>query len=1027
LDRLPSQDDRQWLTHALKKIIARRGADLLDAAPLVEPTNDWFPEKWATTAAHGHRLAQRLMHYAGLGELSVSLSAYKPVWNDDEEAPWDAGTAGWFAGIRDRRAFFGLHVRQFGDPEAAAGVLAHEVAHAWRRHHHLVVEDREKEEPLTDVTTVALGFGILTTNNTDRYRSSGTWSMTAWSMSSAGYLSPQAMSWLLAVWCTARSVAGERRTIERHLEPNQQSYFRASLEELDRSDSGARELLRAAGRPPQRILHAVPANFVPRDPSPDEIDEPEKPSPDPQVNRGTMVYQKARGEVTVTAFMAGLAAWFVAWIAALSIDESSMTRALLVSLMVASVAAAIAGSRARRPACSACNTRLDQNPAICPGCGGTVGARVGARELRRIREEDLDRRAARDVGYEECDACEPENPCPAHAPTFAIGVGSDEDLDRSSGAPLTIPVKGPGNSERPVSGRFLKRFGAVFFIMAGMTLALAFWRQNHVAVYIDNPLGSPVTLAIDGERFVVAGRPPVALSLKPGKHRIVVTEANREIEHTEVVVDQQPLQDALTQPRFYVYSVAGRGLYRCSRLVYSARKQDRGTTSTLIAFQRWIRQDEVDFLFTSPPDHLSGSRSKTRATFEIEDLSLREISYELEREGKHEDAVLALRRGVDSDPCDTATRQDLVELVSAQGKKGDAHREATAWVSACDQSLEAHRTYQDVLGQSGGKDSLLKVYRERLRKEPSAVNHYLCGRLLHGEPAIAEFREALRLDHDVPWAGIALGRQLLEAEQDVAAYNVLDQAMLAKKVEGIGAVYFAMAAVGTQKQDEALARLPDANRVDGDSLWTAKWILARSKNDWSAARVLLADREADQPTSETRILRARLERDAGGTVDSLADDLENNLETRSAAVQLRFEEAWQTGRLREAAAMNLAPLRENDAAIIDDIYAIEAAMLAHTPGALAKSSELRAKLSALPELLALLDAAEGRISKETLMTRIAGNTLGWAPHAWFALAVHASLSGGDASTLFRKSAERALDREFPYRLGLRMAENPALR
>ncbi len=55
------------------------------------------------------------------------------------------------------------------------------------------------------------------------------------------------------------------------------------------------------------------------------------------------------------------------------------------------------------------------------------------------------------------------------------------------------------------------------------------------------------------------------------------------------------------------------------------------------------------------------------------------------------------------------------------------------------------------------------------------------------------------------------------------------------------------------------------------------------------------------------------------------------------------------------------------------------------------------------------------------MTRIADDALTMAPHAWFALAVHASLAGQDAAPLFRKSAERALELEFPYRVASRMA------
>ncbi len=100
-------------------------------------------------------------------------------------------------------------------------------------------------------------------------------------------------------------------------------------------------------------------------------------------------------------------------------------------------------------------------------------------------------------------------------------------------------------------------------------------------------------------------------------------------------------------------------------------------------------------------------------------------------------------------------------------------------------------------------------------------------------------------------------------------------------------------------------------------------------------------------------------------------------------------------------------------------------MPAHLSDAASRAEALRARLAGEPLLLALLDAAEGRISKEILMSRIVDDNLTMASHAWFALAVHSSISGQDASTLFRKSADRALEREFPYRVALRMAQNRA--
>jgi tetratricopeptide (TPR) repeat protein len=1037
LERLPSIDERQWLADALKGVIARRGGGLLDGAPLVEPANNWFPERWAATAAHGHRLAQRLMHYAGLDPFQVYLSAYEAPSKYEGEVPWDAGTAGWFAGFHDGRAVFGLHVRQFSDPEAAAGVLSHEVAHAWRAHHQLVVDDREEEEPLTDLTTVALGFGILTTNNTDRYRSSGTWSRTAWSMSSAGYLSPQAMSWLLALWCKARGIAGEARAIERHLEPNQRSYFRASMEELELSGASARALLGVGDPNPELSDEIDPADFVPHEPEAAELDEPVYPAAaDPRTrNHGKTIYQKPRGDVRRDVFFAVLATFPAIWLLGVAIDNGAMLRASVTAAMVAMVAAVLAQYRANQWNCSACNTDLGLGPEVCPGCGGTVGPRVTLSALQHIREEEMDRRIL-ESGYEDCEECEPETPCPAHSPTFAIGPdaeseeGAEEgDAEDSKPRPWLPKPKAAAPSGPLLGRKFWRGVAGLAAIVALLTLANAWWRQNHVAVYFDNPLETPVTVKVDGTSFAIPGHPPILRTLSPGSHHVVVTDASREVEQADVIVGRQPLWDALTRPRFYVYSVGARGLYHRIHVVYAADKKELGTTtSTLVGMQRWIAQDPVDFLFTPPPDRVNGPRAVTREAFEIADLNPRAEAGELFAQGDVAGAARALHEALAHDPCDAGTRQDLVGLFRERGEKEQAQAEATAWVSACGSALEAHRTYQNVLIENGRKEALLGTYQERVAKDPSAVNHYLYGRILRGQPAIAEFTEALRIDADVPWARIALGRQLLEAEQDAAAYKTLDDALRAPKVEGMAVHYFALAAVAVHKPEEALARLPDAAGVDAASLWEAKWLLTRAKNDWPAARILLAYQEVEDESAATKILRARLERDAGGTAEALAESLDGNAETSAAATRLRFEEAWETGRLRDAATMNLSqPVivsNPTDKAVgsMEDIYSVEAAMLAHMDEAPARAVALRAKLATQPGLLAVLDAAEGRITKETVMARIADDALGVAPHAWFALAVHASLSGQDAAPLYRKSAERALDLEFPYRVALRMAE-----
>jgi hypothetical protein len=165
--------------------------------------------------------------------------------------------------------------------QAAVGVMAHEVAHAWRNEKHLVADAREREELLTDLTTIYLGFGVLSTNSTDRYRSSGGYGYTSWSVSSLGYLPPNAMAWLLALQATARDDRDEQRAIERHLEPNQKACFRAAMSELANEASW----IEALRLPPRDTWPAraplTPATIV--EPDEDEVAEPPKPEPPPPV------------------------------------------------------------------------------------------------------------------------------------------------------------------------------------------------------------------------------------------------------------------------------------------------------------------------------------------------------------------------------------------------------------------------------------------------------------------------------------------------------------------------------------------------------------------------------------------------------------------------------------------------------------------------------------------------------------------------------------------------------------------------
>lgn len=240
---VPDPMDQEWLLDGLRDLAALQGVERLLTTTILEPSRTFFPDLWTPDADGVLTLTRRILRYAGLSHLRVALwvdayatrvGAIDPL---NDRSHGREGTAAWFAGIVDGTCLFGLDEARLDDAESVAGVLAHEVAHAWREHHAARVNDRAVEEELTDLTTIYLGFGVLTTNNTLRHRSRGVMRGGAvyheWSRSQAGYLPPQAMSFLLAAQCIARGMsASDRRALKRHLEPTQAEAFDAAWEAI---------------------------------------------------------------------------------------------------------------------------------------------------------------------------------------------------------------------------------------------------------------------------------------------------------------------------------------------------------------------------------------------------------------------------------------------------------------------------------------------------------------------------------------------------------------------------------------------------------------------------------------------------------------------------------------------------------------------------------------------------------------------------------------------------------------------------
>ena len=240
---LPAPLEREWLWAALQTLIEARGEEQFLTAPIVLPTDEHFPDRWTPDEDGVARLAKRLLGYAGLGHLGVDVRVFteatevREVGLDGRAAATShAGAAAWFAGIRGGTCLFGAEADQLEDPVGIVGAMAHEIGHAFRRSHRLEHRDRDIEEKLTDVTTIYLGFGVLTAAAAARFVTKHHEDLgSSNAHKQQGYLAWNAMAFMLASQLQLRGYDEPTvRWFAKHLPSNQAATIRAAIRETTR-------------------------------------------------------------------------------------------------------------------------------------------------------------------------------------------------------------------------------------------------------------------------------------------------------------------------------------------------------------------------------------------------------------------------------------------------------------------------------------------------------------------------------------------------------------------------------------------------------------------------------------------------------------------------------------------------------------------------------------------------------------------------------------------------------------------------
>lgn len=242
-----SDEDRLWVENGFDRLCRVLGRNRMLHARVILPDAEYFPDPYDKNPAAAQRMFARICHYMQVDRSTVDLEVFPdaaeelgsmlPYWRADGK-PCAAGVY-FHPEDESKKMVVALRQSKMDDPIVVVATLAHELGHVILLGGGLMDHAAKDMEPMTDLVTVFLGFGIFTANCAARFRQWQDNQMQGWSMQRLGYLPEAVYGYALALFAHQR---GEHRPDwARRLSGNVRSYFKMSANWLEYTKSAAAE------------------------------------------------------------------------------------------------------------------------------------------------------------------------------------------------------------------------------------------------------------------------------------------------------------------------------------------------------------------------------------------------------------------------------------------------------------------------------------------------------------------------------------------------------------------------------------------------------------------------------------------------------------------------------------------------------------------------------------------------------------------------------------------------------------------
>jgi hypothetical protein len=232
--------EKAWTELRMRWLADQFGIERLLRAPVVLPTEEFFPDPYEGTAADAQRILDRLCRYMAINPHRLQLDVCM-----NEQLP---GAAGHYE--PGERPIIRVAEAQLADPHRLVATLAHELAHELLLGSGRLSAEVEDHEMVTDLLPVFLGVGVFAANATvqETQRRYGEWYL--WSLGRQGYLPARVFGYAFALFAFMRDEVEPEWASFLRLDAS--TVLRQGLRYLDESDDSLfhPDTIRERRRPP---------------------------------------------------------------------------------------------------------------------------------------------------------------------------------------------------------------------------------------------------------------------------------------------------------------------------------------------------------------------------------------------------------------------------------------------------------------------------------------------------------------------------------------------------------------------------------------------------------------------------------------------------------------------------------------------------------------------------------------------------------------------------------------------------------